>query len=639
MLQKVIFLFLLTVSIGAIEGSHRVKRIVGGMTAEAPPKDDPVVFVHRPTTTIRIEGLQQDDTGFYSFLGIPYADPPTGKNRFVRARIRRLVGDIMATKYPSPCPQLNAENSEEVVGSEDCLKLNIHTPQMPDPDVKLPVIVFLHGGGFRYGSPSQYDPKHLVGQKVIFVGVQYRLGSLGILGLGSKEFPSNGALSDCVAALRWTNRYIQYFGGDPERVTILGHGSGASLAIMMSLVKHTSSLIRGIVAMSGSALAPHAVDKKPPQSLEEVKRVNRCFKENPLMIFRCLQNVPANEIVLKDTDIQMLPKNSDVIADLSGFLGFSPSIEDKDDNRGLPGILTDPPRSFLLSGKFHSKIRLLIGQTQDETSRCSSVSKIPKNTLKKLEESAGDFLSLFNLTNPLGFFNQLGTTLLNVGGVTKKFLDDIFEATTDIFFSIPVVFTAKFWSDAASSVIYSFNFLTKSKLPGGEIFLPHLSLTQGPKQEGKVAHGDELIFLFEPRDIFGNPLGNVSMSFSAADEKVRKDFTAMIAKFTEMEEEDNSTSGLFSIFSSAQLPYMEVSDKITPRNNFRICSLIKFGGIFSFADDFQCEVIKGVDTVKETMMNVGDTIAKATYLDKVVHTVHSPIKSVKNAFGRLFRRP
>uniref|UniRef100_A0A1B0D669 Carboxylesterase type B domain-containing protein n=1 Tax=Phlebotomus papatasi TaxID=29031 RepID=A0A1B0D669_PHLPP len=488
MLKSIAYLLLLT----SVDGAHRVKRIVGGIQAKSPPRDDPVVFIYQPTKTIRIEGLQQDQRGFYSFLGIPYADPPIGKNRFVRARLRKLVGDFEAKKYPDPCPQPSANNEQEIVGQEDCLKLNIHTPEMPDPDTKLPVIIFLHGGGFRFGSASQYDPRHLIGQKVLFVGVQYRLGSLGILGLGSKEIPSNGALSDCVAAVRWTHKYIQFFGGDPEKVTILGHGSGAALAIMLSMSKFTNPLIRGIVAMSGSAISPHAVDLSPIKSFGDVHRINRCTRENSLKIFKCLQNVPATDIIRGDSDIQLLPQNSDLIADLSGFLGFSPNVEDIDDRRGLPGLLTEYPNNFFASGHFNSKIRLLIGQTKDETSRCTSLTNIPKDTLNTLQDTATNFLSFFNLTNPLDLINQLSSTVLTMGSLPKKLLDDIIEGTTEICFSIPTVFTAEFWSTSAQSFVYSFNFMSKSSIPGGEIFLPQLPLIQSQKQVEKVAHGDDL---------------------------------------------------------------------------------------------------------------------------------------------------
>ncbi|GAB0096100.1 carboxylesterase 1E [Sergentomyia squamirostris] len=638
MFKKNLILFVIVVlsswNLGSC--SKRVKRIVGGMLAERPPPDDPVIFVHHKIRTIRIEGLRQDSSGFYSFLGIPYAQPPIGKNRFVRAKLRKLFGDIMATKYPEPCLQPNPKKPEEVVGHEDCLKLNVHMPQMPDQETKLPVIVFLHGGGFRHGSPAQYDPLHIIGHKAIFVGVQYRLGSLGILGLGSKEFPSNGALSDCVAAVRWTHSYIESFGGDPARVTVLGHGSGAALAIMLTLTKIASPLIRGIIAMSGSALSPHSVDYTPDNSLSDVYQVNRCNRDNPLKIFRCLQDVPPQEIIRRDGDIQQMPRNSDLLADLCGFLGFSPTIEEHDDHRGLPGFLTKSPLDMLQSGNVSSRIRLLIGQTRDETSRITSFTKLTEQVQKDLESSASKFLAAFNLTSPKVFFSQISSALLDVANIPKTFLDKFIERTTDIIFSIPTVFTAKFWSENALSVMYSFNFVSRSELPGGEIFLPQLPLAQRQKQEGKVAHGDELIFLFEPRDIFGRLLTNQSVAFAPTDDKVRRDFTEMIVNFTQMNP-DNETEeerGLFIPFSSKKLPFIEIAEGITSQENFRLCSLLNFGGIFSFVENISCDLLSSVDsvkdTVKDTVGSVGKGIVGALSPKKLVK--NTPLKSLFGIF-------
>lgn len=95
-------------------------------------------------------------TGLYSFLGIRYADPPIGENRFMRPRYRRLAGDLNARMYPMPCPQPHPQNPNIIVGNEDCLILNVFTPRMPDETIGLPVIVWIHGGGFRTGSANQY---------------------------------------------------------------------------------------------------------------------------------------------------------------------------------------------------------------------------------------------------------------------------------------------------------------------------------------------------------------------------------------------------------------------------------------------------------------------------------------------------
>lgn len=93
-------------------------------------------------------------TGLYTFHGIRFAHPPVGNDRFRRPRYKRLEGDINATVYGQPCPQ--PDSSGYIVGTEDCLWLNVFTPQMPDETTGIPVLVFIHGGGYRYGSANQY---------------------------------------------------------------------------------------------------------------------------------------------------------------------------------------------------------------------------------------------------------------------------------------------------------------------------------------------------------------------------------------------------------------------------------------------------------------------------------------------------
>lgn len=89
-----------------------------------------------------------------------------------------LAGELRALKYGPPCPQLNEEN--ELIGDEDCLFLNVITPNLPyTEDKKLPVLIWIHGGGFRRGSASQYGMENLVKKDMIVVAIQYRLGTLG----------------------------------------------------------------------------------------------------------------------------------------------------------------------------------------------------------------------------------------------------------------------------------------------------------------------------------------------------------------------------------------------------------------------------------------------------------------------------
>lgn len=278
----------------------RVKRVVGGHAAKAPPPDDPVVFTRIYNRDARVEGFRNSRTGIYSFLGLHYAEPPTGANRYARPVYKRLGGDVDATKHGPPCIQPDPYNPNRIIGDENCLLLNVYTPQMPDETSGLPVIVWIHPGGFRYGSAAQYDATPMAQQGVIVVAPQYRLGSLGIIGDGTKEFDGNLAMFDMAAALRWVNDYISHFGGDPRRVKAVGHGSGAASAMYLSMSRSARSAgdVTGVVAMSGTALSQYATDKEPVQSVQEVAEINGCPTTDEREIVKCLRKVCGGKMGL-----------------------------------------------------------------------------------------------------------------------------------------------------------------------------------------------------------------------------------------------------------------------------------------------------------------------------------------------------
>jgi para-nitrobenzyl esterase len=167
-----------------------------------------------------------------SFLGIPYAAPPVGALRWrapQSAAPWRGVRD--ATRPGAWCPQVwdnGPGKPPQMVGSEDCLFLNVETPRRVTG--RLPVMVFLHGGGFTSGSGAPYDPTRIVTQgRVVVVTLNYRLGALGFLDHPALRDPyaGNFGLADQQAALRWVRRNIAAFGGDPGNVTLWGESAGA----------------------------------------------------------------------------------------------------------------------------------------------------------------------------------------------------------------------------------------------------------------------------------------------------------------------------------------------------------------------------------------------------------------------------
>lgn len=198
--------------------------------------------------------------GVTSFLGIPYAAPPFGPRRFlepVPAAPWDGVRDafdhgpsVPRAPYAPPMHVLipDADNGQ----GEDCLNLSVRTPH-PGPGGGLPVLVWLHGGAFSNGSGSvsSYDGTSFARDGVVFVSLNYRLGTDGFLRLPGR--PDNRGLLDQIAALEWVRDNIESFGGDPDRVTVFGESAGAmSIGTLLALPRARGLFHRAIL-QSGAA--------------------------------------------------------------------------------------------------------------------------------------------------------------------------------------------------------------------------------------------------------------------------------------------------------------------------------------------------------------------------------------------------
>ncbi|XP_049802597.1 esterase FE4-like [Schistocerca nitens] len=195
----------------------------------------------------------------FRFEGIPYAEPPVGDLRFqppVKKSAWTGVKDALAAG--ERCPQYS---SGEAVGSEDCLFLDVFGPGTPTRNGTLKnVIFYIHGGCFTQRT-STARPHYYVDQDVIIVTINYRLGLLGFLSTGDEVVPGNMGLKDQTEALRWVQRNIEAFGGDPQKVTILGQSAGGASVHYHVLSPLSKGLFKSAIAMSGSALNPWAFTK------------------------------------------------------------------------------------------------------------------------------------------------------------------------------------------------------------------------------------------------------------------------------------------------------------------------------------------------------------------------------------------
>ncbi|KAI0655443.1 carotenoid ester lipase precursor [Cubamyces menziesii] len=225
------------------------------------------------------------------FLGIPFAQPPVGDLRFnLPVAVDPYTGTHTVTAFGPACPQqainldLPSQLASEVVdfiingvygavfpSSEDCLTINVVVPAGTQPNAQLPVVAWIFGGmfqrvvgGFELGSPSMYDGGVIVsrsvelGEPVVYVSMNYRVSAFGFL--ASQEVKDAGVgnlgLQDQRLALRWIQKYISAFGGDPTKVTIWGESAGAISVAMHMLANggNTEGLFRGAFMESGSPI-------------------------------------------------------------------------------------------------------------------------------------------------------------------------------------------------------------------------------------------------------------------------------------------------------------------------------------------------------------------------------------------------
>ncbi|KAG9341627.1 hypothetical protein JZ751_018690 [Albula glossodonta] len=318
----------------------------------------------------RVRGIRMpvpDRNHVTAFLGIPFAEPPLGKRRFRRAEPKKAWSGIYdASMYPNACFQFVDNSYPGFPGtemwnpnremSEDCLYLNVWVPASPRPH-NLTVMVWIYGGGFYSGSSSLdvYDGRYLAyTEKVVVVSMNYRVGAFGFLALhGSSEAPGNVGLLDQRLALQWVQDNIQFFGGNPKKVTIFGESAGGASVGMHLLSPDSRPTFSRAILQSGVPNCPWAT-VSPAEARRRATLLAKlvgCPGGNDTEMFDCLRNRHPQELI--DQEWQVLPYSS-----LFRF-SFVPVID------GV--VLPDTPDAMLNSGNFKDT-QILLGVNQDEGS-------------------------------------------------------------------------------------------------------------------------------------------------------------------------------------------------------------------------------------------------------------------------------
>lgn len=156
----------------------------------------------------------------------------------------------------------------------------------------------IHGGGFTFGAAHTYEPEYLMDDEdLVYVSMNYRLGPLGFLSTGDSVIPGNNGLKDQVAALEWIQRNIAAFGGDPNKVSLIGLSAGGASVHYLILSPLSAGLFNKGFSLSGTALCPWALDENPVQKTKQLSALLGCPTTDSRAMYKCLKRRPAQKIV------------------------------------------------------------------------------------------------------------------------------------------------------------------------------------------------------------------------------------------------------------------------------------------------------------------------------------------------------
>ncbi|CAD7689020.1 unnamed protein product [Nyctereutes procyonoides] len=424
----------------------------------------------RTTHTGQVRGslvhVQGTDVGVHTFLGIPFAKPPLGPLRFAPPEPPEPWSGVKdGTSHPAMCVQ-NITTANAVAlkllnmtlpltsMSEDCLYLSIYTPAHASEGSNLPVLVWIHGGSLMIGMASMYDASALVAfEDLVVVIIQYRLGVLGFFSTGDKHATGNWGYLDQVAALRWIQQNIAYFGGDPGRVTIFGESAGGISVSSHVVSPMSQGLFHRAIMQSGVALLPGLTVSSSDEVSMRVAKLSGCGQVDSEALVGCLRSKSEEEILAISK--AMLSQLQDLLGrgreHPGGHFKFIPAVVDGT-------FLPRDPQELLAFADFQP-VPSIIGVNNNEFGWLLPLILPPEVGDLLIEEYLED--SADPQTIKVQFHEMMGDTI----------------------FVIPALQVANFQRSHAPVYFYEFQHRPSFFK---DIKLPHV----------RADHGDELLFVF-----------------------------------------------------------------------------------------------------------------------------------------------
>src|SRR5579875_1183903 len=403
-----------------------------------------------------IEGNRMQ--GVAAFKGVPYAAPPFGPNRFQPPRpVEPWDGVRQALAYGPTVPKapyfppFDALLPEVDIPGEDCLNLNIRTPE--PGQARLPVMVWIHGGAFLNGSGAwpTYDGTHFARDGVVCVTINYRLGADGFLCLG--DGVTNLGLLDQIAALKWVQENITAFGGDPDNVTIFGESAGGMSVATLMAMPAANGLFRRGIAQSGAG--HHTF------SLATARRIGEYLAEKlgvePTR--QALASVPIDRLVRTQQELRVeISRNPDPARWGEAATNGVPFLPVVDGN-----LLPSRPIDALAAGA-SANVDVLVGSNADEF----RLYMVPQGTINAVNE---EMLSKAIAAYGLPVAETVATYRATRQDASPGEL--LAAITTDWYFRIPAIRMAEAHAQRHAAATYMYEFAWQSPAFDGRLGACH----------------------------------------------------------------------------------------------------------------------------------------------------------------------
>ncbi|CAD5218943.1 unnamed protein product [Bursaphelenchus okinawaensis] len=456
-----------------------------------------------------------------AYMSIPFAQPPVGELRFQKPKPSLPWEGIRdCTKLPPRCPHADMIHEKMFVRipkSEDCLYLNVFTPgRVEDISQKLPVMVFVHGGGYTIHSCTHYGDSNicrcLCVKNVIVVTFNYRTGIFGFFCTNDSRAAGNYGFWDMQKALEWVRDNISHFGGDPNNVTIFGQSAGGSAVDFLALSPHTRGLFHRYIAMAGNAYATFSRQNAKRMREEWLYLATTMYgfkhdekaseSEVNEQLWKFLKEMPATKLELSLLPSRKLKINRD------GRIHVAPLVD---------GDFF--PKDFIELRKEMPKKQIITGVTKWE-SLLFVIAKNINNSLKDFARMVMDqTLSKYKLNQPKEeLIEKAFATFLDESKSPKslEYKEQIIKMCSDVMFNNSTIYLAETSVKNGHDVyLYTFEY----HRPNVAGLLGHFFPFKG------ATHSTELAYLF------GKCIVSTHFTPSAEDLLVMDRFTNLFSNF------------------------------------------------------------------------------------------------------------